>query len=87
MRDVMGVAPVRYPRGAIKGGQLARKQRTGMELDLHVMSECHKLLSQLDDEAIEPTLEWLVKRIRADQLSKAAETPGLAPGVSYNPNA
>lgn len=49
-----------------------------MELDLHVMSECHKLLSQLDDEAIEPTLEWLVKRIRADQLAKAASLPNAA---------
>ena len=51
---------------------MARKQRTGFEKDLHIMSQCHKLLSQLDDEAIEPTLEWLVKRIRADQLNKLA---------------
>lgn len=51
---------------------MARKQRTGFEKDLFIMSQCHKLLSQLDDEAIEPTLEWLVKRIRADQLNKLA---------------
>jgi hypothetical protein len=49
-----------------------------MELDLHVMSECHKLLSQLDDEAVEPTLEWLIKRVRADQMNKYASlTNGL----------
>ena len=49
-----------------------------MELDLHVMSECHKLLSQLDDEAIEPTLEWLIRRIRADQQAKQADMPEAA---------
>lgn len=51
------------------------------------MSQCHKLLSQLDDEAIEPTLEWLTKRIRADQLNKAAEIPGPLPGPRINQNA
>lgn len=49
-----------------------------MELDLHVMSECHKLLSQLDDEAVEPTLEWLIKRVRAEQLAKRADLPTAA---------
>ena len=57
---------------------MARKKRTGFELDLHVMSECHKLLSQLDDEAVEATLEWLTKRVRADQLAKRADLPTAA---------
>lgn len=57
---------------------MARKQRTGFEKDLHIMSQCHKLLSQLDDEAIELTLEWLTKRIRADQQAKQADVPVAA---------
>lgn len=57
---------------------MARRNRTGMELDLFVMSECHKLLSQLDDAAIEATLDWLIRRTRADQAGKAAEMPEAA---------
>jgi hypothetical protein len=55
-----------------------RKEKHGAELDLYVMSKCHELISQLDDEAKEPMLEWLTKRVRADQLAKRADLPTAA---------
>lgn len=53
---------------------MARKEKTGVELDLYVMSKCHELMMKLPDDSREATLDWLVKRVHADGEAKRADS-------------
>ncbi len=54
---------------------MARKEKTGVELDLYVMSKCHELMMKLPEDSREATLDWLVKRVHADGEAKQADVP------------